>query len=72
MFRFSARDVHAWRDLAQNVGKLSLAGLFLTGTFLLAHAYADPSAPVSLGRSAAFSAYPAQSPQKPLFGLRHS
>jgi|GEM_PF-3577245 len=41
MFRISARETHAWRDVAQNIGKLSLAGLFLTGTFLLAHAYAD-------------------------------
>lgn len=41
MFRFSARDAHAWRDVAQNIGKLSLAGLFVTGTFLLAHAYAE-------------------------------
>lgn len=41
MFRFSARDAHAWRDVAHNVGKLSLAGLFATGTLLLAHAYAE-------------------------------
>lgn len=43
MFRFSARDAHAWHDIAQNIGKLSLAGLFAAGTLLLAHAYAEPA-----------------------------
>jgi hypothetical protein len=47
MFRISARDSHAWRDIAQNLGKLSLAGMFLTGTFLLVQAYADSAIPVT-------------------------
>jgi hypothetical protein len=40
MFRMSAGTVHTWQDFAKNIGKLSLAGLFLGGSFFLAHAQA--------------------------------
>jgi hypothetical protein len=40
MFRMSPCTVHTWQDLMRNIGKLSLAGLFLGGTLFLAHANA--------------------------------
>jgi hypothetical protein len=43
MFRMSPSTAHTWQDITQNIGKLSLAGLFLGGTLLLAHAYAEPA-----------------------------
>lgn len=61
MFRISARESHAWRDVAQNIGKLSLAGLFLTGTFLLAHAYADSPREAAFNSSASSHALVAPS-----------
>ena len=41
MFRFKPQEIHAWEDIALSIGKLSLAGLFVTGTMFLCHAYAD-------------------------------
>lgn len=32
--------LHAWQDLALNLGKLSLAGLFVTGTVWFMSVYA--------------------------------
>lgn len=40
MFRFAPRNVHVWQDIIQNIGKLSLAGLFVTGSFFLARSFA--------------------------------
>ncbi|WP_373531099.1 hypothetical protein [Vampirovibrio sp.] len=36
-----AQNQHAWKDMALNIGKLSLAGLFVTGTVFFCHAYAE-------------------------------
>jgi hypothetical protein len=41
VFRFNLKNQHAWEDIALNVGKLSLAGLFITGTVFFCNAYAE-------------------------------
>lgn len=41
MFRFNLQSIHAWEDVALNIGKLSLAGLFVTGTVFFCNAHAD-------------------------------
>lgn len=41
MFRFNPQHSHAWEDMALNIGKLSLAGLFVTGTVFFCNAYAE-------------------------------
>lgn len=41
MLRFNPKDAHAWEDIALNIGKLSLAGLFITGTVYFCNAYAE-------------------------------
>jgi hypothetical protein len=35
------KNQHAWEGMALNIGKLSLAGLFITGTFFICNAYAE-------------------------------
>lgn len=63
MFRMSPNTAHTWQDITQNIGKLSLAGLFLGGTLLLAHAYAAPvpkaaSVPMTQHSQVAFTTLP--------------
>ncbi len=41
MFRFKPQEIHAWEDIALSIGKLSLAGLFVTGTVFFCNAYAE-------------------------------
>lgn len=49
MFRFNPQHSHIWEDMALNIGKLSLAGLFVTGTVFWCNAYAEiPSTATTL------------------------
>jgi hypothetical protein len=41
MLRFKPENQSAWEDIALNIGKLSLAGLFVTGTVYFCNAYAE-------------------------------
>ena len=53
MCLMKSRKNYLWQDTVKNVGKLSLAGLFVAGTLFVTHAYADEAAVQALSTTSA-------------------